>query len=86
MLWCGGVVLYCVHCDAQGTGNDYRLHSPALGTIKAHLMPGSWPNPTVQVQVFKFDTIRQDAYWVTKEVKVFKTMQQAEAYIVRVMA
>jgi hypothetical protein len=58
---------------------------PALGTIKAHLMSGAWGKPVVQVQVFKFDTIRQDAYWVTKEVKVFKTMQQAEAYIVRVM-
>jgi hypothetical protein len=48
-------------------------------------MSGAWGKPVVQVQVFKFDTIRQDAYWVTKEVKVFKTMQQAEAYIVRVM-
>jgi hypothetical protein len=40
--------------------------------------------PTVQVQVFKFDTIRQEAYWVTKEVRKFKTRQQAEAYIQRV--
>jgi hypothetical protein len=39
--------------------------------------------PTVQVMVFKFDTIRQDFSWVTKEVRSFKTRKQAEAYIQR---
>ncbi len=55
---------------------------PALGTVKAFLMLTQVP--TVQVQVFKFDSIRQEAYWVTKEVRTFKTRQQAEAYIQRV--
>ena len=57
---------------------------PALGTVKAFIVP--WNPCTVQVQVFKFDSIRQDSYWVTKQVKSFKTVEQAEAYIVRVMA
>jgi ABC-type cobalamin transport system ATPase subunit len=55
---------------------------PALGTVQAFIMQTQ--EPTVQVQVFKFDTIRQEAYWVTKEVRKFKTRQQAEAYIQRV--
>jgi hypothetical protein len=55
---------------------------PALGTVKAFIVP--WENCTVQVQVFKFDTIRQQAYWVTKQVKSFKTTQQALAYIDRI--
>jgi hypothetical protein len=54
----------------------------ALGTVKAFIVPRD--NCTVQVQVFKFDTIRQQAYWVTKEVKTFKTPQQALAYIDRI--
>ncbi len=54
--------------------------SPVLGTVKAFLMLPT----TVQVQIFKFDSIRQEAYWVTKEVRTFKTRQQAEAYIQRV--
>jgi hypothetical protein len=57
---------------------------PALGTVRAFVVP--WATRTVQVQVFKFDTIRQDAYWVTKQVKSFKTVEQAQAYIDRVMA
>ena len=57
---------------------------PEIGTVKAFIVP--WSKRTVQVQVFKFDTIRQDSYWVTKQVKSFKTVEQAEAFIVRVMA
>ena len=56
---------------------------PELGTVQAFLMSNA-TKPTVQVQVFKFDTIRQEAYWVTKEVRTFKTRQQAEAYVQRV--
>jgi hypothetical protein len=56
---------------------------PALGTVNAFLMSNA-TKPTVQVQIFKFDTIRQESYWVTKEVRTFKTRQQAEAYIQRV--
>lgn len=56
---------------------------PDLGTVNAFLM-SNVTKPTVQVQIFKFDTIRQESYWVTKEVRTFKTRQQAEAYIQRV--
>lgn len=57
---------------------------PALGTVKAFIVPWAKARIVVQVQVFKFDTIRQDSYWVTKEVKDFKTMQRALAYIDKV--
>jgi hypothetical protein len=56
---------------------------PVLGTVKAFIMESAQAS-TVQVQVFKFDGIRQEAYWVTKEVRRFKTRQQAEAFIQRV--
>jgi len=56
---------------------------PPLGTTKANLMT-STKNPTVQVRVFKFDSIRQEAYWVTKIVRVFKTMASAQEYISRI--
>ena len=55
---------------------------PKLGTIKANLM--NTEKPTVQVQVFKHNTLRGDSYWVTKEVKTFKTMDQAQAYVDRI--
>lgn len=56
---------------------------PALGTIIAKLTPAD--KPTVIVKKFKFDSIRQEAYWVTKYVKQFKTIEQANNYIKRVM-
>jgi hypothetical protein len=62
---------------------DKPYTPPELGTVKAFLMM-SVKEPTVQVQVFKFDTIRQEAYWVTKEVRSFKSTKLALAYIQRV--
>lgn len=61
-------------------GSDYT--SPKLGTVKANIMHSA--TPTVQVQVFKHNTLRGDSYWVTKEVKTFKTMDQAKAYAERI--
>ena len=61
-------------------GSDYT--PPELGTVKANLM--NTQEPTVQVQVFKHNTLRGDSYWVTKEVRKFKTMDQAQAYIDRI--
>lgn len=55
---------------------------PKLGTVKANLM--NTKEPTVQVQVYKHNTLRGDSYWVTKEVKKFKTMNQAQAYVDRI--
>ena len=61
-------------------GSDYT--PPELGTVKANLMLSQ--KPTVQVQVFKHNTLRGDSYWVTKEVRTFKTMDQAQAYVDRI--
>jgi hypothetical protein len=55
---------------------------PKLGTVRANLMHTE--KPTVQVQIFKHNTLRGDSYWVTKEVKKFKTMDHAQAYIDRI--
>ena len=56
---------------------------PQLGTVDASLMITD--EPTVQVRVYKFDTIRQQAYWTTKTVRKFKTREQAEEYVARVI-
>jgi hypothetical protein len=56
---------------------------PALGTLDAQLTPAD--KPTVIVKMFKFDSIRQEAYWVTQYVKQFKTIEQANNYINQVM-
>lgn len=55
---------------------------PKLGTVKANLM--NTEKPTVQVQVFKHNSLRGDSYWVTKEARTFKTREQAQAYVDRV--
>jgi hypothetical protein len=55
---------------------------PILGTIQANLMLTKVP--TVQVRVFKFDSIRQEASWVTKSVRTFKTKTEAMAFIDRI--
>lgn len=67
--------------QGMAEGTDYT--PPKLGTVKANLMTHT-QKPTVQVQVFKHNTLRGDSYWVTKEVKVFKTLDQAQAYVDRI--
>jgi hypothetical protein len=61
-------------------GSDYQ--KPKLGTIKANLMNSE--KPTVQVRVFKHDSIRNEDYWVNKGIKTFKTMELAQAYADRI--
>jgi hypothetical protein len=56
---------------------------PPLGTLAADFMLTE--TPTVQVREFKFDTIRQEAYWVTRIVRKFKTRELAAAYVARVI-
>ena len=62
---------------------------PDLGTVKAHLMSPLEQTYTrseriwVLVKVFKFDSIRQEAYWVTKSARSFKNTELAQAYIQR---
>jgi hypothetical protein len=65
---------------SMAEGSEYT--EPKLGTIKANLMLSK--EPTVQVKVFKHNTLRGDSYWVTKEVRTFKTMDQAQAYVDRI--
>jgi hypothetical protein len=67
---------------SQGVSEGLDYTPPKLGTVKANLM--NTQKPTVQVQVFKHNTLRGDSYWVTKEVKTFKTMDQAQAYVDRI--
>ena len=55
---------------------------PPLGTVDAVNIVES---NMVLVREFKFDTIRQEAYWATRGVRKFKTRQLAEAYVARVI-
>ena len=71
-----------VNIGEQGVAEGADYTPPELGTVKANLM--NTQKPTVQVQVFKHNTLRGDSYWVTREVKTFKTMDQAQAYVDRI--
>jgi len=46
---------------------------PKLGDIKVDVRPPTkdWPKWTVVVRKFKFDSIRQESYWVTIKVKSY---------------
>lgn len=55
-----------------------------IGDIQAYTQKGSQGKIAVLVKVFKFDTIRQEAYWVLKELREFRTQAQADAYVARV--
>ena len=66
----------------KGVAEGKEYTPPKLGTVKANLM--NTQKPTVQVQVFKHNTLRGDSYWVNKEVKVHKTMDQAQAHVDRI--
>jgi hypothetical protein len=66
----------------QGVAEGSEYTPPKLGTVKASIM--NTTTPTVQIQVFKHNTLRGDSYWVTKQVKTFKTMDQAKAYVDRI--
>lgn len=52
---------------------------------KADIRPASkaYPFHTVVVMEFKFDTIRQESYWVTKEVRDYRLRSDAEAFAAR---
>jgi hypothetical protein len=66
----------------KGVAEGSEYTPPKLGTVKASIM--NTTTPTVQIQVFKHNTLRGDSYWVTKQVKTFKTMDQAKAYVDRI--
>lgn len=55
---------------------------PKLNTIEAHVMN----NFFVIVRKYKFDSIRQEAYWATinKLCKQCKSLEQAQRYVERI--
>lgn len=57
------------------------MFPPELGTIKTEITSTNF----VLVKVFKFDTIRQAAYWVVvgRYCRDFKNRYDAEAYAAR---
>lgn len=60
--------------------------NPTLGQVFVILKQwkGVKSSPfTVQVLEYKFDGIRQEAYWVTKEVRSYRNKNHAEAYAAR---
>ena len=42
-----------------------------------------YPKYVVMVRVLKFDTIRQEEYWVTKQVREFRLRADAEIFAAR---
>ena len=59
--------------------------NPTHGTREAYVQPGSNGKSVVVVKAFKFDSIRQESYWVTKEVRVFANTANAQAYAERIV-
>lgn len=52
---------------------------------RVEIIPASkeYPKFRVQVRVLKFDTIRQEEYWVTKEVREYRLRSDAEKFAAR---
>lgn len=52
---------------------------------KAIITPATkeYPKHVVMVKEFKFDNIRQESYWVTKEVREYRLRSDAEAFAAR---
>lgn len=55
---------------------------PAVGSVQCFIRPsaGLW---SVQVQVFKANTLRGDSYWVTEGFRQFKTEADARRFAAR---
>lgn len=56
-----------------------------MNEIQVEIRPASksYPKYVVVVREFKFDTIRQESYWVTKAVKEYRLRSDAEAFASR---
>lgn len=52
-----------------------------IGDVTADFVPNTFY--TVIVKKYKFDTIRQEAYWVTIHTRQFKTRVAAQSFIDR---
>ena len=53
------------------------MERPKIGDIKVRIRDGSNGTFIVQVDEFKENTLRGDAYWVTKVFKKYKKKQDA---------
>jgi hypothetical protein len=53
------------------------MERPKIGDIKVQIRDGSNGTFIVQVDEFKENTLRGDAYWVTKVFKKYKRQQDA---------
>ena len=53
--------------------------------IEATITPATpeYQKHTVTVREFKFDSIRQESYWVTKEVRTYRLRSDAETFAAR---
>ncbi len=56
-----------------------------MNKVKAMIRSATkeYPKFVVLVKEFKFDTIRQESYWVTKEVREYRLRSDAEAFAAR---
>lgn len=53
--------------------------------IEAHIRPATAAHPmhVVLVREFKFDSIRQESYWVTTKVREYRLRSDAEKFAAR---
>lgn len=51
--------------------------------VELRLASKTFPKHQVFVREFKFDTIRQESYWVTKEFRQYRLRADAEAFALR---
>lgn len=59
------------------------MNEPTLGTTEAVVRHYNWGTSepfAVQVREYKFDSIRQESYWVTVRVKTFRKKAEAMIY------
>lgn len=56
-----------------------------MNKLLAVIHPATKSNPkfTVIVKEFKFDSIRQEAYWVVRQVKTYRLRSDAETFAAR---
>jgi hypothetical protein len=53
-----------------------------MNKIKVDIRPATkeYPKYVVIVHEYKFDSIRQDSFWVTKEVREYRLFKDAKAF------
>ena len=56
-----------------------------MNEIKVEIHPATkeFPKFIVMVKELKFDTIRQDSYWINKEVREYRLRSDAETFAKR---